>query len=145
MRRRARGIALAVVLVLLLGLSVLAVSGLSGGVASLTQAGFDLEAARAFEAAETSVSRALATGTGSVSPLPPWPDVLPDVVASAVLSEDPPGADGAWPQGFSVGLGERSFVLRHRAVLAEGRAGRGTRVRIEQGYVVIAPTRGAAP
>lgn len=145
MRRGARGIALAVVLVLLLGLSVLAVAGLSGATASLAQAVFDVEAARAFEAAEASVSRALATGTGPAPPRPPWPDTLPDVRASAVLIEDPPGVEGAWPEGFSVGIGEGSFVLRHGAVLAEGLAARGARIRIEQGYVVVAPTRGAAP
>lgn len=145
MRRRARGIALAVVLVLLLGMSVLAVAGLSGGTTSLALSGFDVEAARAFEAAETLVSRSLATGAGSASPQAPWPEAFPDVLASASVSEDPPGVEGAWPEGFSVGLGEERFTLRHGAVLAEGVSGRGARIRIEQGYAVIAPVRGATP
>jgi hypothetical protein len=61
------------------------------------------------------------------------------------VQRDPPGPDDAWAEGFSAGRAGPSFLRQHHTVRAEGRAGRGTRVRVEQGYVVLAPWRGATP
>lgn len=145
MTRRDPGMALAVVLVLLTGLALLAVTGLGGAVAALSLSGFDEQASQAFEAAEAGIRRSLHTGLALASEEPAWPGLPHEVTLRTEIHDDPPGVPATPPPGFSLGHGGQSFALRHHRVLAEGRGPRGALVRIEQGYAVIVPERGAAP
>lgn len=145
MSRRHRGSALAIVMVLLLGLSLLATSGLAGALASLVLSSFDQQRSIAFEAAETAVSRTLATGTPVQPATPLWSGMPAEVLARSAIRPDPPGRDESWPDGFSVGLGGTEFMLRHRTVRSEGHAARGATVVIEQGFVTLVPRRGDLP
>ena len=145
MRRHHAGAALGIVMVLLLGLSLLATAGLAGALASLVLSDYDQQRALAFEAAEASVSRSLATGRAIDPPLPLWPAVSAEVVARSELLEDPPGRDDSGPDGFSAGHGGIAFVRRHRVVRAEAQARRGAHVRIEQEFIIVAPRRGGMP
>lgn len=140
MRRDCRGVSLVIVLLLLAGVMLLAVSGLGGAIAAMALAGFDERASMAFEAAEAGVTRSLRSGTAMSPPLLPWPASARGVSVQTTLRHDAPDSPGALPSGFSLGSAD-GFVLHHGTVLAEGEAGRGTLVRIEQGFAVIAPAR----
>lgn len=134
MRGRPSGFALAVVLVLLLGLSLLAVAGFSATVAAVALAGYAEQAALAFQAAEAGNSRVLASpaaGTDAVV----WPTHWPSVKVRSALLADPDGEPGSWPPGFSIG--GNGFRRRHYTVRSTGRAGRGAAVTLEQGFAVI--------
>lgn len=145
MTRYQQGMALAVVLVLLAGLALLAAAGLGGAIAAVSLAGFDEQASRAFEAAEAGIRRSLHSGLALASEEPAWPGLPLEVTLRTEIHADPPGVPAMPPPGFSLGHGGQSFALRHQRVLAEGRAARGALVRIEQGYALIVPERGAAP
>jgi len=145
MRRQHGAAALGIVLVLLLGLSLLAASGLAGALASLVLSDFDQQRALAFEAAETAVSRSLETGQAIDPAAPLWPAWIADVVARSELLQDPPGRDESSPDGFSTGQGGIAFVLRHQAIRAEAHARRGAHAAIEQGFVALTPRRGGMP
>lgn len=142
MSPRGRGSALAIVMLLLLGISLLATSGLAGAVASLVLSGFEEQHSLAFEAAEAAVSRTLSTGKPVQPSAPLWTAMPPEVVAHSEVRHDPPGRDESWADGFSTGTGGTAFVLRHHEVRAEGGAGRGATVVIEQGFVTLVPHRG---
>lgn len=138
-----RGVALAVVLVLLSGLALLAVAGLGGALAAVALSGFGEQATLAFEAAEAGVARTLRSGAAMPVATVAWPALMPGVTLRTEILADPPGADTAWPEGFSIGAGGDGFLASHRLVRAEGRADRGAFVRIEQGYIVIARDPGS--
>lgn len=143
MRKGCRGVSLVVVLLLLAGVMLLAVSGLGAAIAAMALADFDERSAWGFEAAEAGVTRSLRSGASISPPASPWPAAAPGVTVHTEVRHDPPVQAPAWPAGFS--LGGAGFVLQHGNVLAEGSGGRGTRVRIEQGFAVVAPAREAAP
>ena len=145
MKTRDRGLSLVIVLLLLAGIMLLAVTGLSSAIAAMSLADLDERSARALEAAEAGVTRALEGGTVLPTAVPPWPLADPAVTVRTEIHDDPPWQVPAWPSGFSLGSGARGFVLQHGYVLAEGRGGRGTLVRIEQGFAVLAPAEGVAP
>jgi hypothetical protein len=144
MIRLERGMALAVVMVLLLGLTVLAVAGLSGAVAAVALSGLDEQSALAFEAAEAVIARTLRSRVAP-SDAQAWPDLWPQVTARAEIRADHFESVAALPEGFSLGAGGGAFATRHYTIVAEGRAGRGTSVRLEQGYAVIAPAGSSEP
>lgn len=145
MRESSRGVSLVIVLLLLAGVMLLAVSGLGGAIAAMALADFDERSAWAFEAAEAGVTRSLRSGAPVSPPVPPWPATTPGVTVQSVVRYDPPAPAPAWPSGFSLGGNVTGFILQHGSVLAEGSGGRGTRVRIEQGFAVVAPAREALP
>lgn len=141
-RGRQRGSALGIVLLLLLGLALLALAGHGAAIAALAIAGLEQHAARAFEAAEAGVSRALRSWHSDGAPASAvteqvWPDAWPEIVNARSVSADPPAQPAPWPQGFSVGAD--GFVSRHYTVVSEARGGRRAAARIEQGFVVIEP------
>jgi Tfp pilus assembly protein PilX len=140
MRRHGRGMSLVVVLLLLAGVMLLAVSGLGGAIAAIALADFDERSSLAFEAAEAGVTRTLRGGNALSPPAGAWPATARAVTVWTVLRQDPPASPPAWPSGFSLGTAD-GFVLHHGTVLAEGSAGRGTLTRIEQGFTVVAPAR----
>lgn len=141
MTPRPMGMALATVLILLSGISILALAGLGGAAAAIALAGFEEQSALAFEAAEAGIARTLRSGMPVPEPVPAWPSVAPEVTVRTERRDDPAVEGGSWPAGFSVATGGVSFALRHGTVLSEGRAARGALVRIEQGFVVVAPNR----
>jgi len=145
MKAHERGLSLVIVLLLLAGIMLLAVTGLSGAVAAMSLADLEERSARAFEAAEAGVTRTLEGGRASPIATPPWPPAGPAVRVRTEIHDDPPWQVPAWPSGFSLGSGARGFVLQHGYVLAEGSAGRGTLVRIEQGFAVLAPAGSVTP
>lgn len=145
MRQRCRGVSLVIVLLLLAGVMLLAVSGLGGAIAAMALADLDERSAWAFEAAEAGVTSSLRSGIPVSPAASPWPATAPQVSVHAVVSHDPPAQGAAWPPGFSLGAAGTGFVLQHGSVLAEGSGGRGTQVRIEQGFTVLAPAREASP
>jgi hypothetical protein len=145
MNTNSRGVSLVIVLLLMAGVMLLAVSGLGGAIASMAMADLDERAARAFEAAEAGVARTLDSGTAVWPAAAPWPSTDPAVTVRTVIRHDPPPQAPAWTHGFSFGTGGGGFVLHHGSILAEGSAGRGTLVRIEQGFAVVGPARESAP
>lgn len=137
-------------MLLLLGLALLALAGSAAAIAALALAGLDEQHALAFEAAEAGIARALRRiADGAVWPQEPtetttWPALGLGVATRVEIRADP--EDGAgWPAGFSIGLGDSAFVTRHLTIVADGRAGRGAAVRLEQGVTVLAAAGGAAP
>jgi hypothetical protein len=140
MRRHGRGMSLAVVLLLLAGVMLLAVSGLGGAIAAIAMSDFSERSSLAFEAAEAGVTRTLHRGNALSPPMDAWPAAARAATVWSVLRQDPPAIPPAWPSGFSLGTAD-GFVLHHGTVLAEGSAGRGTLTRIEQGFTVVAPAR----
>jgi hypothetical protein len=145
MNPRCRGVSLVIVLLLLAGVMLLAVSGLGGAIASMALADLDERAARAFEAAEAGVTRSLVSGVAVSPAAAPWPATDPAVTVLTLIRHDPPPPAPPSPYGFSFGSSGTGFVLHHGSVLAEGSAGRGTLVRIEQGFAVVGPARESAP
>jgi hypothetical protein len=131
--------ALAVVLLLLLGLSAVALAGLGGAIADLAVAAADEQVALAMEAAETGLARTLRSGTPIPAGTVVWPEHFPGLTVSSEIRFDPPDADAPLlnpPPGEDA---SGSRVLRHFTVRAEARAGRGVVTRIEQGYQSLWP------
>jgi hypothetical protein len=145
MKDSCRGVSLVIVLLLLAGVMLLAVSGLGGAIAAMALADFDERSAWAFEAAEAGVTRSLRSGASISPPASPWPATAPGITVRTEVRHDPPLQAPAWPTGFSLGEAGSGFILLHGSVLADGSGGRGTRVRIEQGFSVVAPAREASP
>lgn len=141
MRRRTGGLSLVIVLLLLAGLMLLVVSGFAAAIAAVSLAGLDEQSALAFEVAEAGITRTLRDATPLPGPLVLWPVAAPGVVVETALRYDDPSSQASWAPGFSIGSGAGGFLLRHGSVLATGRAGRGTLVRIEQGFATLAPDR----
>lgn len=142
MRRGESGAALALTLVLLAGLGSLALTAAAAAVAALALAGHQQSAQQAFEAAEAGIAHALARAAvardgGTIaetlhddeSPAPATFEVRTEAVA----------LPGALPAGFSVGEHAESYAARHYVAIADGRAGRGVRARIEQGFYLVVP------
>lgn len=146
MRRTQNGAALAVTLILLAGLGALAMTAAAAAVAALALAGHQQSAQQAFEAAEAGIARSLdfAARTRSAGAMvdTPYPDEAnaPATFAARIVDA---GMPGALPAGFSVGEHASAFTARHYFAIADGSAGRGARVRIEQGFYLVGP--GAAP
>jgi hypothetical protein len=137
-----KGAALAVTMVLLTGLSALALAAGAAAVTALALAGYQQGAAIALEAAESGISRAMEQAR-----------VQPGPAAAGPLSHTAGGAtearfttrtieqagSGALPAGFSIGESATSFRSRHYFIVADGEATRGARVRLEQGFYVVGP------
>jgi len=145
MSRRCEGLSLVIVLLLLAGIMLLAVSGLGGAIAAMALADVDERAAWAFEAAEAGITRSLRSGAAISPPASPWPSTAPGVTVHTIVRFDPAERAPGWPAGFSLGGAGDGFFLQHGTVLAEGSGGRGTLVRIEQGFAVVAPARESSP
>lgn len=137
-----RGAALAVTLILLAGLGSLALTAAAAAVAALALAGHQQSAQQAFEAAEAGIAHALSRAALTRSA---------GAIAEMVHDDDAPSPatfearieavalPGALPAGFSVGEHDGAFSARHYYAVADGRAGRGARVRIEQGFYLVGP------
>jgi hypothetical protein len=125
--------ALVVVLLLLLGLTVIAVAGLGGAVADLAIAALDEQSALALEAAEAGVARTLRSGVPIPAGTSPWPGRFPGLTLQTDIQFDAPSADMIPP------VGTDPVAVRHFTILAESHAGRGAVARIEQGFRYLGP------
>lgn len=142
MKRTAKGAALAVALILLTGLTAIALAAGAAAVTALALAGHQQAATLALEAAEAGVAHALQAAT--VQPGPAAAGPLPHSVggtADARFETQTTALTGAGalPPGFSVGETDRSFQAQHYLILSDGHATRNTQVRLEQGFYVVVP------
>lgn len=138
--QRQRGIALAVTLVLLSALGALALAAAAAAAAALALAGHQQFAQIAFQAAEAGIAESLLRaetvgGPGSISPTA-YPQSVELATYEAVTSAAPQA--GALPAGFTIGENAGSFVARHFFIVSDGRSGRNARVRLEQGFYLVA-------
>lgn len=141
MKNGSRGAALAVALVLLTGLSALALAAAAAAVTALALAGYQQAAAAALEAAEAGIAKAILAATEH-----PGPDMaaMPHIVGGTTFARfesrtTEQDGYGALPEGFSLGAGDGAFQSRHFLIVSQGWAARGVRVRLEQGFYVVAP------
>jgi voltage-gated potassium channel Kch len=146
MNRQQRGAALAVTLILLAGLGSLALTAAAAAVAALALAGHQQSAQQAFEAAEAGIAHALSRAAvtrsaGTITVTVHDRDAAsPATFESRIEAVESPGA---LPAGFSVGEHDGAFGARHFYAVADGRAGRGAAVRIEQGFYLVGPGGGS--
>jgi Tfp pilus assembly protein PilX len=140
--RKDRGVALAVTLILLSGLGALAMAAAAAAAAALSLSGHQQFVQRAFEAAEAGIAESLElaamTRSSSAIPSSEFPTTGPILAHfEATTTADP--AAGTLPVGFSVGENSGTFSARHFFIVSDGRAGRGARVRLEQGFYLVEP------
>ncbi|MGQ0428960.1 MAG: PilX N-terminal domain-containing pilus assembly protein [Gammaproteobacteria bacterium] len=145
MKRQQSGAALAITLILLASLSALALTATAAAMAALALAGHQQSAQQAFEAAEAGIAHALAlaarTRSGGViarAPSAPGEDDSVSFEARTTTAAAP----GALPVGFSVGEYADNYAAQHYFIVADGRAGRGARATIEQGFYLVVPGSG---
>lgn len=146
MNRTQRGAALAVTMILLAGLGSLAMTAAAAAMAALALAGHQQSAQQAFEAAEAGIAHALSRAAVIRSAGTITETVHDSEAASPATFETHIEAvelPGALPAGFSVGEHDGTFSARHFYAVADGRAGRGTAVRIEQGFYLVGPGGGS--
>jgi type IV pilus assembly protein PilX len=143
-RHEQRGAALVVGLVLLLILTLLAISGMNTATTELTMAGNEQYQTRAFQAAETGIERAITTAV-----LNPVDD---EETLAAVLDDGDGDADNddsfdatIVPRGVSMvpnySLGE--FHAEHFEITSDGTSLRNASATHTQGLYLVAP--GEAP
>lgn len=141
MKKRDRGSALAVTLVLLSGLGALALGAAAAAMAALALAGHAQDVELAHEAAEAGIVEALAFAANERGPGASadraWPgDAGPQ---ATVRTRTEPAAGGAFPEGFSIGEGADAFASQHYFIVADAQAGRAAAVRLEQGFYLVVP------
>lgn len=141
MRTTCRGAALAVTLVLLTGLSALALAAAAAAVTALALSGYQQAEAAALEAAEAGIAQALQVAAEHAGP---GVAAMPHAVggASSARFESRTTemlAIGALPAGFSIGANDEAFRARHFLIVSEGSSMRNVRLRLEQGFYVVAP------
>jgi Tfp pilus assembly protein PilX len=142
MMRSEHGVALVVTLILLSGLGALALAAAAAAAAALALSSHQQSAQNAFQAAEAgivqSLSRAaVARSEGSI-PATPFPEsgnpvATLQTVTTAVMEP------GALPFGFSIGENPNTFSASHFFIVSDGRAARGTHIRLEQGFYLVEP------
>lgn len=140
-RTRQRGAALIVGLVLLLVITVLAVSGMNTSTVQLMMAGNKQFAESAFQAAETGIDRALLAGSFNTK----LKAVQAEALVSTTYGRAKVGSETAFEVqtpvpsgGFSIG-GDDTFSAYHFEVTSTGRAERGSTSRHRQRFYVIGP------
>jgi len=142
MPQRQRGATLIVGLVLLLVLSVLAISTMSGATFGLTMVGNAQYSENAFQMAETGIDLSVAGYAGGASP-PLLPTVVNDpdgnligtFQAATAFQETTPPPGG----GFSIGSGSATFDACHFQTQATGTSSRGATSQNTQEFYVICP------
>jgi len=142
MKTATRGAALAVALVLMAGLAALALAAGAAAITALALAGHQQGAAVALEAAEAGIAAALEEarehpGPANIGPLPHAVGGTTDASFESRTTEL--DAAGALPPGFSIGESAMGFRARHYLIVADGRATRDARLRLEQGFYVVVP------
>jgi hypothetical protein len=141
MRNRSRGAALTVALVLLTGLSVLALAAAAAAVTALALTSYQQAEAAALEAAEAGIARAIQAATQHAGPgMTAMPHAVGGTSSARFESRTTElDGDGALPDGFSIGATDGAFQSRNFLVVSQGWATRDVRVRLEQGFHLVAP------
>lgn len=138
-----RGSALIVTVVLLSGLGALALAAAAAAMTALALAGHQQMSQNAFEAAETGIVRALTQAAairgegenaGTIRQADPT-----SAAAFQTVTLEAEGA-GPLPEGFSLGENAGTYTARSYFITADAQSGRGTRVRLEQGFYLVVPT-----
>jgi hypothetical protein len=136
------GVALVVTLILLSGLGALALAAAAAAAAALALASHQQSAQNAFQAAEAgivlSLARAVAVRNESSIPATPFPE-NGNPIASWQAMTTAAIEPGALPFGFSIGENPNTFSASHFFIVSDGRAGRGTQIRLEQGFYLVEP------
>ena len=143
--RRQRGAALVIGLLLLLILTILAVSGMTTATLELQMAGNTQYKERAFQAAETGIEQALSTATFST--VTPYATAEPQAVAPDDATNDDTyefemefdqetGTTLVPGGGYSMGTG---FQAYHFNVESTGRSERGAEATHQQSVYIIGP------
>lgn len=139
---RQRGAALVIGLILLLVLTLLAVSGMSTSTLELQMTGNQQFSQNAFQAAETGIDRALGSGN--------YTTVAPTVVGNTSLSGSTDvfnstttfnSDNGVTPVpagGFSLGV-STGFQAYHFDITSTGAAGRGATSTNTQSFYIVGP------
>lgn len=142
MMRAQQGVALVVTLILLSGLGALALAAAAAAAAALALSSHQQSAQYAFQAAEAgivqSLTRAAATRSEGSIPVTPYPESA-NPVATLQTVTTVATQPGALPLGFSIGENPHTFSAGHFYIVSDGRAARGTHVRLEQGFYLVEP------
>jgi len=141
MRHGSQGTALAITLVLLTGLSILALTSAAAAVTALALTGYQQAESAAMEAAEAGIARALdAAAVFGAPAMLAMPHAVGGVSPARFESRTTELAgEGALPIGFSIGATEDSFVTRNFLIVSEGWSTRNVQVKLEQGFYVVEP------
>jgi len=141
MRDRSRGAALAVALVLLAGLCALGLAAAAAAVTALALAGYQQAESAALEAAEAGIALAMQAATENAGPgMSAMPHAVGGTSSARFESRTTElVGDGALPEGFSVGTTDGAFQSRNFLIVSQGWAVRDVRVKLEQGFYVVAP------
>ncbi len=138
MQKKQSGAALVIGLVLLLVLTLLAVSGMNTATLEVQMAGNSQFAENAFQAAETGIDRALAIGGFNTAlpiivPLAPLPsgDMLTTVTTFDIATAVPDG-------GFSLGTGT-GFQAFHFDIVSQATSARGATATNTQSFYIVGP------
>jgi type IV pilus assembly protein PilX len=133
--RGERGAALVIGLILLLVLTILAVSGVMSSTLELRMVGNQQQQERAFQAAELAIEQAMTdamlTETPQIQPVTTVPGST-DEYEYAIRKTGQTGA----PPGFSLDAG---FASHHFAVTASGYSSGGAESTHTQGFYVVGP------
>ena len=133
--RSQRGAALVIGLILLLVLTILAVSGVMSSTLELRMVGNQQQQERAFQAAELAIEEALADATLSETPQTQAITTVPDSTDEYEYEIRKAAQTGA-PPGFSLDAG---FASHHFVVSATGYSSAGAESTHTQGFFVVGP------
>jgi Tfp pilus assembly protein PilX len=141
---RQRGATLIIGLVLLLVLSVLAVSTMSGASFGLTMVGNAQYSENAFQMAETGVDLAITAGGFTSAAMPPIPvtqvtDVSGDDIGSYAATTAFQETTAPPAGGYSIGNDDGTFQACHFQIVATGQAPRGASSTHVQEFYLICP------
>ena len=142
--QRERGAALVTSLILLLILTIVAISGMNTATLELVMAGNTQFHENAFQAAETGIDRAIASRNFSTS----TPVVVPATAmpngATFQTATTYQEATAVPTGGFSMGL-ESGFAAYHFDTRSQGQAQRGAASIHDQSFYVVGPGAGSNP
>ncbi len=136
-----RGAVLVVGLVLLLVLTVLAVSTIRTASLEVAMASNTRYANNAFQLAETAIDFSLINGAPFNTAIPfvlaqtPAPYGLGSFQATATFNEETPPPAG----GYSIGVGGGSFSAYHFDIVAQGQSNRGATSTHTQSFYIVGP------
>lgn len=144
MATRQQGAALVVGLILLMVLTLLAISGMNTATVELQMAGNLQYAQNAFQAAETGIERTIESGTHNTMATPTVPRTLitgstVDAYESVTRFPLPNGVTPVPSGGFSMGSGT-GFSAYHFDVTSTGTSARNARSVNTQSFYIVGPS-----
>jgi type IV pilus assembly protein PilX len=137
-----RGAALVVGLILLMVLTLLAISGMNTATVELQMAGNMQYSQNAFQAAETGIELTMASGSHNTSATPTMPRTVvygPDAYETVTRFQVPNGTTPVPSGGFSMGSGT-GFSAYHFDISSTGTSARGARAVNTQSFYVVGPS-----